>query len=235
MSRIGGVVFDAVHTILHPHPSVAEIYRAAALRQGVELDAGEIRARFGRAFRADEARDRMSPEGLTTSEAREIARWRGLVAEVLPEVPDGNRAFDELWEDFASSESWRCYGDVGEALSWLEEASIPWVIASNFDSRLRRIAAGLPELRGSERAGRFVISSEVGHRKPSRRFYAAAIERLGVPASETLWIGDDPLNDVDGPREMGARAWLLDRSGRAIEGDRIGSLGELSARLVRRN
>ena len=38
LDGIGAIVFDAVGTLMHPSPSVADVYVAAALRQGIRLD-----------------------------------------------------------------------------------------------------------------------------------------------------------------------------------------------------
>lgn len=53
-----------------------------------------------------------------------------------------------------------------------------------------------------------LFSSEVGKRKPSRLIYQAALDRLGVAAVETLFVGDRSDWDYDAPVAMGMRAVL---------------------------
>jgi len=53
-----------------------------------------------------------------------------------------------------------------------------------------------------------VFSSEVGRRKPHPAIYEAALERLGVEASRTLFAGDRVLEDVIGPSRLGMRTCL---------------------------
>ena len=84
-------------------------------------------------------------------------------------------------------------------------------IASNFDRRLRLVAAGLPELRSVRH---FVISSEVGWRKPAPTFFAALCRAVGHPAQHILYIGDDSVNDFEGAQAAGLRAVLLDTKSR---------------------
>ncbi len=96
-----GIVFDAVGTLIKPDPSVAEAYTATAARQGVELEPDDVRARFQVHFQSDEVHG--NGGALSTDEATERRRWRMIVTGVLPEMPDLDRAFDELWEHFSTA------------------------------------------------------------------------------------------------------------------------------------
>ena len=214
LGRIEGIVLDAVGTLIDPNPSVAAAYAAAAARQGIELDRREVRSRFLRAFGDDDGDD--DPRGpLSTDEPRERSRWRRIVAGVLPEVPDPDRAFDELWDHFGRPSAWAAFPDVAPALAKLSAAGLPVRVASNFDGRLRGVLLGLEGL--EHLADGVVISSEVGYRKPHPEFYRAACASLGLAADRVLCVGDDPENDLRGPRRAGIRALLVDRDGREPE------------------
>lgn len=54
-----------------------------------------------------------------------------------------------------------------------------------------------------------LISEEVEISKPDPRIYTLALERLGVSAAETWFVGDSPKNDVWGPQQVGVRAAFL--------------------------
>ena len=153
---------------------------------------------------------------MVTDEAIEHRRWRRIVANVLPDLPDLDRAFAELWDHFGRPEAWRCFPDVGRGLLDLRDAGYRLRIASNFDGRLRSVAAGLPDLAGF--VDELVISSEVGHRKPHPSFYLAACVSLGLSPDRVLCVGDDPENDVLGPERAGLRGLYLDRDGRKALG-----------------
>lgn len=211
---IGGIVFDAVGTLIEAAPSVPAAYADAARRQGVAVDPAAVRARFRAHFGAAEADELQGP--MTTDEARERDRWRRLVGLVLPELSDPARGFDELWDHFARPDAWRCFDDVPAALAALDAAGVAVRIGSNFDGRLRSVVAGLPALAG--RSAGLVISSEVGVRKPHPDFYRAAVATFGGLAGHVLFVGDDPEHDVNGPRRLGLRAALLDRDGRRRDG-----------------
>jgi putative hydrolase of the HAD superfamily len=211
---IEGIVLDAVGTLIEPEPSVARAYADAALRQGVDVDLEEVKNRFGRHFRNDEVDEQLGP--MITDEAIEHRRWRRIVTNVLPDLPEPERAFEELWDHFGKAEAWHCFPDVAQGLATLHEVGFRIRVASNFDGRLRAVAAGLPELAGFVET--LVISSEIGYRKPHAKFYAAACASLGLPPEKVLCVGDDPENDVRGAERAGLRGILLDRDGRRPPG-----------------
>lgn len=211
---IEGIVLDAVGTLIDPEPSVARAYADAAARQGVAVEIADVKRRFGLYFRDDEVDEQRGP--MVTDESIEYRRWRRIVASVLPDLPEPDRAFAELWDHFGRPEAWRCFPDVASGLVALREGGFRVRVASNFDGRLRAVVAGLPELAGF--VDTLVISSEVGYRKPHARFYQAACASLGLPPGRVLCVGDDPENDVLGAERAGLRGILLDRDGRRPPG-----------------
>jgi putative hydrolase of the HAD superfamily len=226
---IEGIVFDAVGTLIDPDPPVAEVYAAAARRQGVELEPGLVRSRFYRSFQSDEVDEVRGP--LATDELNELRRWRRIVAGALPELPDPERAFAELWEHFSRPGSWTLFPDVAPALEAIGAAGLPVRIGSNFDARLRSVVAGLPEL--AQVVGPLIISSEVGYRKPHPAFFEAVRASFGLPAERIVCIGDDLDNDVRGALGSGLRGVLLDRKGKHSGANipRIASLSALRSAL----
>jgi len=54
-----------------------------------------------------------------------------------------------------------------------------------------------------------LISEEVGIKKPDPRIFLMALEKLGMLASEVIFVGDNPRLDVTAPATVGIRAiWL---------------------------
>jgi len=54
-----------------------------------------------------------------------------------------------------------------------------------------------------------IISAEVGLRKPNPRIYRRMLEMLKLDASEVLFVGDTPREDVQGPQLAGMHtAWI---------------------------
>ncbi len=54
-----------------------------------------------------------------------------------------------------------------------------------------------------------IISAEVGLRKPNPKIFQQMLAMLGVPASQTLFVGDTPEHDIVGAARVGMRtAWI---------------------------
>lgn len=203
-SNIRWVLFDAVGTLLYADPPVAEVYHAAAQRFGSRLGVSEIRLRFGRALAAEQ-------RGGPTDESQERDRWRRIVKAVIDDVNDSSgELFEQLWWHFAQPQHWRLFDDVPAALAELASRGCRLGIASNFDRRLYEIISGHSSLATCEA---IFVSSEVGFTKPHPRFFAAVVERLGIPPDQLLLIGDDNVNDVAPAHAAGWQAVLLDRDG----------------------
>jgi putative hydrolase of the HAD superfamily len=209
-TTIAAVALDAVGTLIEPAPGVAVVYAAAARRQGVVLDPDLVRARFQTSFGRDEIDELRGPRA--TDEPTELRRWRRIVTDVLPELPDPGRAFEELWEHFGRPAAWHVLDDVPEALRRFAAMGLRVAVASNFDRRLRGVLAGLPVL--AECQAKLVVSSEVGYRKPDPAFYRALCAHLEERPDRILCAGDDVANDYEGPRGAGLNACLIDRHGR---------------------
>ena len=71
-----------------------------------------------------------------------------------------------------------------------------------------------------------VFCRDVGWRKPAPHIFTYVLHQLHVPAEQCLFIGDNPVWDVDGPQAVGIEAVLIDREGRK-DNKTITSLTEL--------
>lgn len=204
LQGIRAVFFDAVGTILHPAPGVADAYWATGMRFGSKLSLQEVRARIKTAFALQE--DRFAVEGHRTSEEAEEARWRGVVSECLPDVSDAEGCFRDLHAHFGDPGNWVLSPGLEEVLEILDGLGLVLGVASNFDERLRSVSAGFPCL---GRIRHWVISSEVGWRKPAGRFYDLLVAEAGLPANSILMVGDDPVNDLEAPVRAGLQGLLV--------------------------
>ena len=203
---IGAVFFDAVGTLLHLSPPAVEVYAKAGAKFGCALPTDVIRDRFRMAFRQQDTEDARS--GWATSEERELRRWQEIVRFVFEY--DDSELFNYPWQYFGQERAWRLLPETGEVLAELSRRKFILGLASNFDRRLHAVAAGFPELTALRLR---LISSEVGWRKPSPKFFAEMVRLADCEAAQILYVGDDPANDYAGATAAGLQAALLNSNG----------------------
>jgi putative hydrolase of the HAD superfamily len=209
-SVLRAVVFDAVGTLIYAEPNVAKIYAQIGRRYGRAPGEATIEARFRAAFQRQELNDR--ERCWVTSEAREMKRWRDIVAESFDDgVADA--CFADLYHHFAQPGAWRVAASAGELIGSLRRHGLIAALASNFDRRLHGIVAALPALR---ELNAVIVSSDVGVRKPGQAFFEAIETRLGIAAADIAFVGDDPINDGQGAADAGMTSLLLGRDFREL-------------------
>lgn len=102
----------------------------------------------------------------------------------------------------------RLYPHVREALNLLRAKEYPLAVVTDAQSAFAR--AELNKVGLLEYFDPIVVSGDLGYRKPDRRLFQAALDRLGVPAEQTLFVGNDMHRDVYGARQVGMRTVLFD-------------------------
>ena len=85
-----------------------------------------------------------------------------------------------------------------------------------------------------------VISGDVGVSKPDPKPFTAFAEKIGIDPKEMMYVGDHPLNDVEGSRRVGytpvwvktTGTWFFDDIEKApYEVDTVAELPELLAKI----
>jgi putative hydrolase of the HAD superfamily len=207
-SPIRAVLFDAVGTLLLPREPVAETYRRLAEPLGSRLPAKEIAERFAAALQDDALREE-------TTEELERLRWRKTVAVSLPDLAPNvaDMLFEQLWDYYATPQAWMLYEDVADAWQRLAALGLTLGIASNFDSRFDQVRGGHPPL---DQVQWCFVSSQVGYRKPSPKFFAAIASCLQLRPHEIMLVGDDPRSDYQAALAAGWQAVLVEPSRRTL-------------------
>ena len=232
------VFFDAADTLFHVNGSVAEIYLRHAVTFGFleKPDSlAAIKQSFSRAFR-----DAPPPAFAATDPAQikhsERLWWFDIVHHVFYRVgmfPRFDDFFDQVFQVFEDSQSWRLYPETTATLAQLKARGLELGIISNFDSRLFTV------LRGLGIASVFdtiTISSLAQAAKPSPKIFRAALEKHAIDPEEALHVGDSLHEDVEGAAKTGLKAVLLDRTAQVVGPShsgitRITSLAEIAGLL----
>jgi putative hydrolase of the HAD superfamily len=115
-------------------------------------------------------------------------------------------------------------------LSTLRAHGVRLGIISNADERLQ---AQLKALGLTPYFEHIVGSSDVKIEKPDPRIFEIALERMGVPPEETLYVGDYRWLDFEPARRLGMQALLVDPLGTYPEVPREDRVPRVEALLER--
>jgi putative hydrolase of the HAD superfamily len=226
------VFFDAGETLVYPHPSFAELFTEVLRAEGVVVDPAVVQEvvsaysqKFTETVQSGEARL------WSTSPERSRVFWDGVYRGFLEEVgvsDHHDRLVDRLYTTFTDLASYRLHPDVIPTIDRLRAAGISLGVISNFEEWLERL---LETLGVTAYFPVLVISGVEGVEKPDPEIFRIALERAGVSAEESVYVGDHPFFDIEAAEEVGMVAVLIDRRGRYpdAEGIRITSLEDLPA------
>jgi HAD superfamily hydrolase (TIGR01662 family) len=210
------VIFDYGNTLIGIDPATPSSrtdYADVVARPGVErlaehlrregiLDGSPRAARFADRFLDIRERNRLTAE----QTGREITATESLdeaLADAWAKSP-GAGALEAALRVFFSVEEEHLVALAGavESLAFLREQGIPVALLSNAtDSRyVERVATRLgmrPYL------DPFVVSSDIGVRKPRAEAFRAVLDRWKLPPAGIVMVGDSLRHDVDGANRLG--------------------------------
>lgn len=214
MGRIRAIVFDVGGTLIYPADPVGETYARFARAHGVKLPAAATTAAFREAMKSSSPR----PKGTVPCDGNDRAWWKQVVTRSLHDTTFAESAafeafFEEVYLYFAKPEAWGLYPEVLEVLEALRDHAVDLVVLSNWDARLHAVLDGSGL--GEYLSKRF-ISAELGWEKPDPAIYRHVAEILRLPPTALLSVGDDPRNDVEGPRKAGWQAVQIERPKRDL-------------------
>ena len=233
-ARVEGVLFDIDDTLVDLnsasikgfHQLTVEDFRdiPAALREHVARDYADDGAGAYELYMAGELT-------FLGQRAERIRRAYGLVGVEAPPA-EAIGLWSARYEDVVQS-MWAPFPDVHDCLDELDALSIPYGAVSNNVEDYQRnklLLAGL------ERIAVLVGSDTAGAPKPDPRPFHAGCRLLGTSIDATMYVGDNPVNDVQGAKAAGLQGVLLDRAA-DHKIDSAGILQNLSslASLIRGN
>jgi putative hydrolase of the HAD superfamily len=209
MVRIRAIVFDVGGTLIYPADPVGETYARIARAHGVKLPAEATTTAFREAMKSSAPR----VKGTIPSDGNDRVWWKQVVTRSMAENTFADPAafdafFEQVYLHYAKPDAWGIYPEALEVLEALRDRAIDLFVLSNWDARLHAVLDGnglgefLPQ--------RF-ISAELGWEKPDPAIYRHVAEILRLSPGSLLSVGDDPQNDVGGPRKAGWQAVQIER------------------------
>jgi len=96
---------------------------------------------------------------------------------------------------------------VDEVLAYCQSQGYLMAIMTNGKHHIQYGKMGLLQL--GEQFHTVIVSEDAGMKKPDRRIYQMALDKLEVAAENTVFVGDHPRNDIWGANQVGIRGiWL---------------------------
>jgi HAD superfamily hydrolase (TIGR01549 family) len=208
--RVDAVLFDVDFTLAKPGPLLGpEGYRTVGARHGLDLDPVLYREARAAAIEDLEHHPELEhDEEIWVRFTEDIVRGMGGDG---PRVHEVARAITDGWLHSANFE---LYEDVLPVLDRLREVDVKIGLVSNTS---RDLTAFVDHF--SLAVDAWISSGVHGKVKPSPTIFLAVLELLGVEPTAAVMVGDSLLDDVEGARALGIRAFLVDREGRFPERD----------------
>jgi putative hydrolase of the HAD superfamily len=79
------------------------------------------------------------------------------------------------------------------------------------------IYAGLRKLKINEFFNVVVVSDEAGWRKPSPKIFREALRRMHLKADQVIYVGDTPLEDIEGAKKAGVKTVFIPSQFNSLE------------------
>ncbi len=193
------VLFDWGDTLFHA-PHAVEVIESYARKTGFRMSEGHAHALWDELWAAGKTPEEIA-KGRDLSPESHRRVWMELFARADRVVPGLARA---LYERVMDPHSWVPYADTAPVLSALRARGLRVGVVSNVPVDLRPVFRkhGLDGLVDS-----FTHSFEVGAEKPDPAIFLAAARALGVMPSETLMVGDHPVDA--GAERTGMSVFIL--------------------------
>ncbi|MDQ3668742.1 MAG: HAD-IA family hydrolase [Actinomycetota bacterium] len=189
---LDAITIDALGTLVDLNDPTEPL--AAALRErGVERTTEEVR----HAFAAEAAY--YVPRSHEGRDASSLARLRRECARVFLVDLDADLDPDEFARPFVDALSFRLVEGARDALDQLRAGGLALACVTNWDCAFPH---HLEQAGVADRFAVVVTSAEAGAQKPDARIFAIAVERLDVPPTRALHIGDSD-SDREGAHAAG--------------------------------
>ena len=229
MKPYAAMIFDVGGTLLRLNlDALTHAYCAAALPLGHALD-------FARTRQVISALELELPvwqqtRAVSLEQNNGSAFWIDFYSEGFRRLGIGNdvcAAADQIRERFQRAEFEILHEDVIPTLAALTARGISLGILSNFSANLENV---LRQVKVHHYFRFFIVSAVVGIEKPDPKIFDLAVRAAARERDQIVYIGDSIFHDIQGARNAGVDAILVDRQNRNADyaGARVQDLRELA-------
>lgn len=207
------IFFDAMGTLFDLKNSVGKIYQQYAAKYNVQVDAEKISEAFIQSFKSAPPLAFLATEFFPIKQ-QEFNWWKQVVSTTFEQLGvrksfvDFDVFFTEIYGYFGTKEPWYLFPDTVDSLISCRDRGIELGIISNFDSRLIEV---LNHLDLDQFFTSITISSMAGFAKPDANIFHLALSKHRVVPAQAWHIGDSPVEDYAGAKNVGLGSFWLNR------------------------
>jgi putative hydrolase of the HAD superfamily len=215
LTGVTAIAFDVNGTLVHIRTDEhrEDIFRSIGhflTYQGIDMRRHQVRDEY---FDRLKRQQRDSPHKYPEFDAAAI--WRSIVedhaSDYTRELPPERLTqlpltLAEIYRG-VSRKKLKLYPHVREVLEALRQR-FPLAIVTDAQTAYAR--GELHKVGLTDYFDPIIVSGDHGFRKPDPRLFEYALEGLGVPAAQTVYVGNDMFRDVYGARQAGMRTILFD-------------------------
>jgi putative hydrolase of the HAD superfamily len=212
---IRAIAFDVNGTLVEilTEDHKDQVFRAVGhylTYQGIDLRRGELRDRY---FALMREQRRTSPEAYPEFDA--VLIWQQIIAEDQTEFtralpPAKLEQLPLFLAEMSRGVARRRLRPFPHVRAVLDVLAPHYPLAVVTDAQSAYARAELHKVGLLDYFDPIVVSGDHGYRKPDRRLFELASAGLGVPAEQTLFIGNDMHRDIYGAREAGMATAMFD-------------------------
>jgi putative hydrolase of the HAD superfamily len=220
--RYRAVFFDAGGTLIYA--PLEETFVDICAKHGVDLDIERVNEAYEVFVREDTSFFKKNRDLASQDPVRFWNQCNKQMLEYLGVDGDTVAIAKQITDVFPTSSAiqWRIYSDVPNSLGELKEMGFALGVISNFDPFLKDILARLDL---AQYFNVIIASTEVGVLKPDPEIFRLALEKVGLDAEDSIYVGDAYYPDIVGATSAGLTPVLIDRDNRCGEVDCMKILG----------
>jgi putative hydrolase of the HAD superfamily len=215
LTGVNAIAFDVNGTLVHIRTDEhrEDIFRSIAhflTYQGIDMRRHQVRDEyFGRLKRQQRESAQRYPEfdavGIWCSIIEDFGSnyTRALPPERLAQL---SLTLAEIYRG-VSREKLKLYPHVRKMLEQLRQR---FAMAIVTDAQTAYARGELHKVGLADYFDPIIVSGDYGFRKPDPRLFEYALQGLGVPAAQTVYVGNDMFRDIYGARQVGMRTIMFD-------------------------
>ncbi len=204
---VRAVFFDVDFTLIYPGPTFqGSGYRDFCRAHGVVVDPDGFEAAVVAASAL------LAPTGDVYDPEIFIQYTSRIIEGMGGRGPGVARAAREIYDQWSACHHFEMYEDVPEVLRALHGRGVKIGLISNTQRSLTAFESHFAL------DGLFAVaisSFDHGYMKPHPSIFERALEQVSARPHEAVMVGDSLAHDIEGARNLGMRAVLVSRSGRA--------------------